>query len=134
MKGTLALYGLRFEYKTFPIQTLLVVNSWRSVYHYYTTSFSKAWTQVLRRFKSCLIRVRDSRWWESVTMVQAENKAKCRRFIIIITMFRKKLYEIKYSTKLFLTLIFVQLYKKLCVIVKDFLNTTLRNSKILWQH
>ena len=45
-------------------------------YHYYTTSFNKAWTQVLRRFKSCRRRVRDSRRWGSLTMVPAENKAK----------------------------------------------------------
>ena len=32
-------------------------------YHYCTTSFIKAWTHVLRRFKSC------SRWWESLIMV-----------------------------------------------------------------
>ena len=35
----------------------------------------KAWTQVLRRFKSCSWRVGDSRWWGSLTMVPAENKA-----------------------------------------------------------
>ena len=35
-----------------------------------------AWTQVLRRFKSCSWRVRDSRWWESLTMAPAGNKAK----------------------------------------------------------
>ena len=28
--------------------------------HYYTTSFNKAWTQLLRRFKSCTRRVGDS--------------------------------------------------------------------------
>ena len=35
---------------------------WCSGYHYCTTSFNKAWTQVLHRFKSCLWRVRDLRW------------------------------------------------------------------------
>ena len=30
--------------------------------HYCTTSFNKARTQVLRRFKSCSRRVGDSRW------------------------------------------------------------------------
>ena len=49
---------------------------WRSGYHYCTTSFSKTWTQVLRRFKSCSWRVGDSRWWGSLTMVPAGNKAK----------------------------------------------------------
>ena len=32
-------------------------------YHYCTTSFNKAWTQVPIRFKSCSRRVRDSWWW-----------------------------------------------------------------------
>ena len=36
----------------------------------------KAWTQVLLRFKSCSPRVGDSRWWGSLTMVPAGNKAK----------------------------------------------------------
>ena len=45
-------------------------------YHYCTTSFNKAWTQVLRRFKSCSRRVGDSRWWGSLTMVSAGNKTK----------------------------------------------------------
>ena len=39
--------------------------------------FNKAWTQVLRRIKSCSWRVGDSRWWRSLTMVPAGNKAKC---------------------------------------------------------
>ena len=46
-----------------------------SGYHNCTTSFIKAWTQVLRRFKSCSRRVGDSRWWGSLTMVPAGNKA-----------------------------------------------------------
>ena len=41
-----------------------------------TTSFNKAWTQVLRRLKPCLRRVGDSRWWRSLTVVPAGNKAK----------------------------------------------------------
>ena len=45
-----------------------------SGYHYCTTSFSKAWAQVLHRFKSCLQRIGDSRWWRSLTMVLAGNK------------------------------------------------------------
>ena len=44
-------------------------------YHYCTTSFIKAWTQVLRSFKSCSRRVGDSRWWRSLTMLLAGNKA-----------------------------------------------------------
>ena len=47
-----------------------------SCYHYCTTSFNKAWTQVQCRFKSYLWRVRDSRWWESLTVVPTRNKAK----------------------------------------------------------
>ena len=41
-----------------------------------TTSFNLAWTQVLRGFKPCSRRVGDSRWWRSLTMVPAGNKAK----------------------------------------------------------
>ena len=44
--------------------------------HYYTTSLNKAWTQVLRRLKSCSWCVGNSRWWGSLTMVLAENRAK----------------------------------------------------------
>ena len=33
--------------------------------------------QVPCRFKSCLLHVGDSRWWESLTMVLAGSKAKC---------------------------------------------------------
>ena len=47
-----------------------------SGYHYCTTSFSKTWTEVLRRFKSCLQRIRDSCWWGSLRMVPAGNNAK----------------------------------------------------------
>ena len=49
---------------------------WCSGYNYCTASFNKAWTQVLRRFKPCWRRVGDSRWWGSLTMVPAGNKAK----------------------------------------------------------
>ena len=44
--------------------------------HYCTTSFNWVWTQVLRRFKPCSRRVGDSRWWGSLTVVPAGNKAK----------------------------------------------------------
>ena len=50
---------------------------WCSGYHYCTTSFNKAWTQVLRRFKPYWWRVGDSRWWGSLTVVPAGNKSKC---------------------------------------------------------
>ena len=49
---------------------------WCSGYHYCTTSINKAWTQVLRRFIPCSRRVGDSRWWGSLTVVPAVNKAK----------------------------------------------------------
>ena len=56
-------------------QKRLKVNMVSIGYQHCTTSFIKAWTQVLRRFKSCSRRVGDSRWWGSLTMVPAENKA-----------------------------------------------------------
>ena len=49
---------------------------WWSGYHYCTTSFNWVWTQVLRRLKPCSRRVGDSRWWGSLTMVPAGNKAE----------------------------------------------------------
>ena len=55
---------------------LLLVASGCSDYHYCITLFKKVLTQVLRRFKSCARRVRDSRWWGSLTMVPARNKAE----------------------------------------------------------
>ena len=42
---------------------------------YWTNSFNKAWTHALCKFKSCLRHVEDLRWWESVTVVLAGNKA-----------------------------------------------------------
>ena len=45
----------------------LGVVQWCSGYHCCTTSFSKAWTQALRRFKSYSRRVRDLPWWEYLT-------------------------------------------------------------------
>ena len=50
---------------------------WCNAYHYCATSFIKAWTQVLRRLKSCSPRIGDSRWWGFLKMVPAGNKAKC---------------------------------------------------------
>ena len=41
-----------------------------------TAQLNKAWIQVLCRFKSCSWRVGDSRWWGSLAMVPAGNKAK----------------------------------------------------------
>ena len=56
--------------------TTCIVAPWCSGYDYSTTSFNKVWTQILRRLKSCSQCVRDLRWWGSLTMVPAGNKAK----------------------------------------------------------
>ena len=50
--------------------------SWCNGYHYCTTSFNKAWTQVRRRFKSCSRHVGDLGWWGFLTMDPAGNNAK----------------------------------------------------------
>ena len=54
----------------------LLMAPWCSGYHCCTTSFNETWTQVLRKFKSCLRRVGDLRWWGSLTTVPAGNKVK----------------------------------------------------------
>ena len=54
----------------------LLVSPWCSGYHYCTTWLSKVWCQVLRIFKSWLRWAGDSRWWRSLTMDPAGNKAK----------------------------------------------------------
>ena len=54
----------------------ILVAPWCSSYHYCTTSFNKAWTQVLHRFKPCSQCVGDSRWWGSLTLAPAGNKVK----------------------------------------------------------
>ena len=72
-----------FNWPTIP-QKQFIINSiqfnslspWCSGYHYCTTSFNKDWTQVLHSFKSCSRSVGDSRWWRSLTMAPAGNKAK----------------------------------------------------------
>ena len=53
-----------------------LVAPWCGGYHYCTTSFNKAWNQVLRRFKSSSERVGDSRWWRYLTVILARNEAK----------------------------------------------------------
>ena len=53
---------------------LLLVAPWYRVYHYCITSFNKAWTQVLRRFKSWSRCIGYSRWWGSLTMFPAGKK------------------------------------------------------------
>ena len=59
----------------------ILSGAWCSGYLYCTTSFNEAWIQVLRRFKPCLLRVGDLRWWGTLTMVPAESKAK--RFSLV---------------------------------------------------
>ena len=44
-----------------------------SGYHYCTTLFNLAWTQVLRRLKTCSRCVRHLRWGRSLTMTTAGN-------------------------------------------------------------
>ena len=53
------------------------VTPWCSGYHYCVTSFNKAWTHALRGFKYCSRRVGDSKWWGTLAMILAGNKAKC---------------------------------------------------------
>ena len=73
------------------ISGFLTVAPWGSGYHYCITSFNKAWTQVLYRFKSCSWHVGDLWWRVSLTMVLAGNKTKLllqfnpttKQFIII---------------------------------------------------
>ena len=50
---------------------------WCSDYHNCSTSFNKAWTQVLHRFKSWSQHVRDSQRWGSLAIVPAGNKTDC---------------------------------------------------------
>ena len=58
---------------------------WCSGYYYCTTSFNKAWTQVLLRFKSCLRHVGDLRWWGSLTIVLATQiKVVTRKYVFMI--------------------------------------------------
>ena len=79
---------------------------WCSGYHCCTTSFSSAWTQVLRRFKPWC--VRDSQWWGSLTMVLAENKAK--HFL-----------SVNYTTKQFAIII---MHKRMSAKVQQSKNTS----------
>ena len=64
-----------------------------SGYHYCTASFNKAWTHVLCRFKPCSRRVGDSRWWGSLTMVAAGNKAKQ---FLSVNHTTKTIYKLKF--------------------------------------
>ena len=53
-----------------------ILPPWCSDYHHCTTSYNQSWTQAFRKFKPCSWRVRNLRWWGSLTMVPAGNKAK----------------------------------------------------------
>ena len=82
------------------------VAPWCSGCHYCPTSFNKARTQVLRRFKPCSRSVGVWQWWESLTMVPAEIRLNmfCRSaipqkqliiiIIIIIIIIRKELLSL----------------------------------------
>ena len=72
---------------------------WCSGYHYCTTSFNKAWSQVLRRFKSCSQHFGDSQWWDLWQWLLLEIRLNAFRwstipqkqfFIIIIIIVRIK--------------------------------------------
>ena len=55
---------LHFKILNFKSYFKIFVVLWCGGYHYCTTSFNKAWTQVMHRFNSCLRHVRDSQWWQ----------------------------------------------------------------------
>ena len=67
-----------------------VVAPWCSGHHYSTTSFNKAWTQVLRRFKSCSSEIRDGEDLWQWSRLKIRLNTFCRstipqkQFIIII--------------------------------------------------
>ena len=46
---------------------------WYFGYHYFTILFSKAWTQIIRRFKSYLRCVEGLQWWEPLIVDPAWN-------------------------------------------------------------
>ena len=64
-----------------PLQTIFflkrcgLVVPWCNTYHCWTIPFNKAWTQVLHRFKFCMLCVRDPQWWGSLAMILAGYKA-----------------------------------------------------------
>ena len=63
-----------------------------------TTSFNQTWTQARRRFKTCLWRVRYSRWWQSLTMVLAGKKLNTFRWSTIL---QKQFFDIITTIVLF---------------------------------
>ena len=70
-------------WNTSPIWEVNIIQKQLTIYftmdwflHDCTFSFKKAWAQALCRFKSCSPPIKKSRWWGSLTMVTAGNKAK----------------------------------------------------------
>ena len=66
----------------------LKMSSQCSIYHYCTTSFNRAWTQVLRRFKSCLWCAKGLPWsqveiWHKIFVDQPFCKNNCHHQINI---------------------------------------------------
>ena len=80
LKVRISYLSLNVGLSLFPIMgknlNHITLAPWCSGYHYGTTSFNKSWTQVLPRLNSCLRLVGDLRWWESLRVVPAGNKAK----------------------------------------------------------
>ena len=79
---------------------LFLFPPWCSGYHKCTTSFNKAWTQVLRRFKPCSRHVADSQWCGSLTTVPAGNKAKRFSSVNLIFASANISFRIKKQTKI----------------------------------
>ena len=53
---------------------------WRRGCYYYSSSYNKAWSQILRRFKSCSRVVGGLWWWESLNMVLLGKKTSTACF------------------------------------------------------
>ena len=102
--------GVKYEYSMNTVgpyeRNMKTVWPWFSGYHYCTTSFNKAWTQVMYRLKFCSLSVGDSRWWGSLTMIPGGNKVNDFRLstipqkqfiiiIIIIIIIMKTLHKVK---------------------------------------
>ena len=102
--------GVEYKYSMNTVgpyeRNMKTVRPWFSGYHYCTTSFNKAWTQVMYRLKLkfCSLSVGDSRWWGSLTMIPGGNKVNHFRLstitqkqfiIIIIIIIMKTLHKVK---------------------------------------
>ena len=60
------------------------VAPWCSGYHYCTTSFSKVWTQILRRFKPCLIYDGKNLWQWSRLKIRRKHLSSVNHTTIAI--------------------------------------------------